>query len=131
MKKLFLTCFALLLFSSLEAQSFKILPMAYDSPFSQQGDVFRYDKLDHFTGSALLTMAIPTRKYNLDLWLSFSAGLLYEINDGFDWHRTSGFSRIDMIANVTGAIFGMWLKDLLWHRGIYILVNRNGIAIKF
>ncbi len=128
MKKLILILF---LVSPVEAQTFKVLPMEYDAPDTPHGDFFKYDKLDHFAGHVLLTMAIPIKKYNLDFWGSVFAGLIFEINDGFEWHRTSGFSRTDFIFDVAGSIAGVWLKDILHQFGIYILINNNGISIHF
>ena len=108
MKKIIIILF---LFSpSLEAQSFKVLPLEYDSPTTLQGDFFNYDKLDHFAGSALLTMCIPSKKYRF--WVPALLGLSYEIYDGFDWKRSGGFSVVDMMANIAGIIFGIWLEDL-------------------
>jgi hypothetical protein len=116
---------------SLQAQSFKVLPMKWDAPDTPHGDIFKYDKLDHLVGTALLTMAIPARKHNLDLWLPITANLLFEIKDGFQWRRSWGFSRTDLIAGIAGPIFGMWLKDCLYNRGICVVINKNGISLHF
>ena len=130
MKKLILILF---LVSPVEAQSFKFLPMKHDAPNTQQGDFFKYDKLDHFTAHALLTMAIPTKKYNLDLWCSIFAGLIYELNDArpVNVDVTMGFSRTDFIFDIAGAIFGVFLKDLFHSIGVYVLIERNRISLNF
>ena len=129
MKKLILILF---LISPVEAQTFKFLPLKYDAPDTEQGDLFKYDKLDHFAAHALLTMMIPTKKYNLDLWGSVAVGFIYEIKDGFEWRRTLGFSVVDFIlGDIAGAMAGVFLKDLLHQFGIYILINKNGISIHF
>ena len=128
MKKLILILF---LFSPVEAQTFKVLPWEYDAPTTEHGDFFKYDKADHFTSHALLTMIIPTKKYDLDLWLSVTVGVLWEIRDGLQWKRSGGFSRVDLIADIAGAMFGVWLKDLCHELGFYVLINKNGISINF
>lgn len=130
-RKLLLIAIIALWGVSLQAQSFKVLPMKYDAPDTPHGDIFKYDKLDHFAGTALLTMVIPIRKYNLDLWIPMTANFLFEIKDGFQHERSWGFSWVDVIAGVAGPIVGMWLKDLLYNKGIYVLVNRNGLSIHF
>lgn len=127
MKKLILILF---LVSPVEAQTFKWYPIERDYPNSEYG-VLKYDKLDHFAGHVLLTMVIPVKKYNLDFWGSVFAGVIYEINDGFEWRRTNGFSWVDLIFGISGSITGVFLKDLLHEFGIYILINKNGISINF
>ncbi len=109
MKKLIIIAF-LFSISPLEAQTFKVLPLKYDAPSTLQGDFFKYDKLDHFVSHALLTMCIPSKKYRL--LVPFALGLAYEVYDGFTWNRSGGFSVVDMIANIAGIIFGIWLEDL-------------------
>ncbi len=126
MKTLILLLF---LFSPVEAQTFKWYPIERDYLDSEHGSIFKYDKVDHFTSHALLTLIIPTKKYNLDLWLSVTAGLLYEVRDGYQWKRSGGFSCVDFIADVSGAIAGMWIKDLCHSLGVYVLINRDGISI--
>ncbi len=131
MKYIQLTLFIMLFSTITQAQGFKVLPFKYDSPNTPHGDIFKYDKLDHFIGSTVLTMVIPIRKYNLDLFLSIGAGFLFEIKDGYQWKRSWGFSRTDLIADIAGSILGMWLKDLLYSKNIYILINKKGISINF
>ena len=119
MKRFLIIFFLLFSFSPIEAQTFKILPLKYDAPCTMQGDFFKYDKLDHFAGTALLTMCIPYKKYRF--WLPVVLGLTYEIYDGFDWKRSGGFSVVDMIANIAGTIFGIWLQDLFHQINFRIL----------
>lgn len=129
MKRLILILF---LFSPVEAQTFKILPLERDAPNSEQGKYVKYDKVEHFVAHAMLTMIVPTKKYDLDLWLSVTAGLLWEIRDGLQWKRSGGFSITDFIlGDIAGAIAGVFLKDLCHELGFYILINDNGISIHF
>jgi len=128
MKKLILILF---LFSPVEAQTFKVLPWEYDSPTTEQGDLFKYDKLDHFVSHMVLTMIIPTKRNNLDLLVSIGAGFLFEVVDGFNNSRTWGFSRTDFIFDIAGSIAGVFLKDLCHELGFYVLINKNGISIHF
>ncbi len=130
-KRIILIAIVLLWCDNLMAQGFKFLPLKYDAPDTPHGDIFKYDKLDHFAGTALLTMVIPIRKYNLDLWVPMAANFLFEIKDGFQHKRSWGFSWVDTLAGVAGPILGMWLKDILYNKGIYVLVNRNGISLQF
>lgn len=129
MRKLILILF---LFSPVEAQTFKLYPVHNDYPDSKYGSFLRYDKADHFAISALLVTIIPTKKYNLDFWLSVSAGFSWEIRDGLNHKRTGGFSWIDFIlGDIAGAMAGVWLKDLCHELGVYVLINKNGISIHF
>lgn len=132
MKKLFLIIIIFFVCVPVFGQV-RFLPMKYDSPLTESGSFFKYDKLDHFCSHALLVMAIPTKKYNIDFWISVTAGFIFELNDGTNaqFRRTLGFSRVDFIGDVTGAIMGMFLKDIFHKFGVYILVNKDGISLKF
>lgn len=106
--------------------------MKYDAPDTENGKYIKYDKAEHFIAHAVLAMVIPTKKYNLDFWGSVFVGLIFELNDGItDYERTLGFSRVDFIFDIAGAMAGVFLKDLLHSIGIYILINNNGISIHF
>lgn len=128
MKKLILILF---LFSPVEAQTFKFLPLKHDAPDTEQGDLFKYDKADHSFGAMVLSLCIPTKKYNLDFWLPVGFGFLFEIKDGFQWKRSYGFSIVDNLAHIVGSGIGILIKDLCHEFGVYVLINKNGISVHF
>lgn len=136
MKRFILIAMILFCANSLKSQEFKFLPMKYDAPNTINGtfanySIFKYDKVKHFSLHAAMVLINPIKKYDLDLWCSVAFGVGYEIYDGFDHKRTLGFSWTDLIFDVSGAITGVWLKDMLHSRGIYVLIDKRGITFNW
>lgn len=129
MKRVLIIFSLLLSFSVLEAQTFKFLPLGYDAPDTKNGKYIKYDKIGHFTLHTALVLFNPIKKNNIDLYTSILFGVCYEVYDGFDWKRTCGFSFVDLIFDVSGAILGTFLKDLC-HHWFYVLVDKNGISLQ-
>lgn len=82
-----------------------------DSWTSQSGTVFKYDKLEHFTGSFILETAIHYKfKTQYSKEIALGLGVAWELKDAFlpyekyGWIGGEGFSFYDLGADALGVV---------------------------
>lgn len=95
----------------------KFLPWKDDHWNSRNGHVIRYDKIEHFLGSVILT-AICAKLFGPGYGsvLAFVCGILWEVKDGYvpyDGKHIEGFSWKDLIADAAGVVLYYGLLHLV------------------
>lgn len=108
-------------------QEFRALGYDTDSFKSTNGTIYRYDKVEHFVGSAVLTHTLMYISDEKGWKYALLAGLAWELKDGFVPYEKygkwggEGFSPKDLLADASGVLTGY-----LFHKGWHWLTKKGG-----